>query len=239
MLKLFYINRKWVLLLHNREKKHKNKEHLCYCCDTLQQDTTKIKKYTISNRGYGSIFDMSRFTVQFCEKCDKEEYSIWFEEKGIISGDYIEYVYETQVKNLINSFIVENQEYVWNNMNDGYYMERQDWIDMENGVLPDEKYEEYGMYSPRQIKTYEERFSTCEHPINVISKTSKSSLCPVGAYGDYDQKPGYNISERCFSCQHYKKRETTIKEMSYEDYEKYKIYYKSKLNYFKLKDLFE
>lgn len=66
-----------------------------------------------------------------------------------------------------------------------YPMESQDWIDVELGVAPDSIYKEYGMYSPSEIKAYEERFPTCE---NVYLKTYKdgsgSCRCDYGAYGE-------------------------------------------------------
>ena len=70
-------------------------------------------------------------------------------------------------------------------------MDSQDWIDMKLGILPDEKYEAYYMISPRQIKAYEERFTTCEHPVNVYSNIGEGfeyCMCPFGAKGEYGQK---------------------------------------------------
>lgn len=87
------------------------------------------------------------------------------------------------------------------------------------------------MYSPRQIKTYKERFPTCEHPVNITySDGTKGCWCPLGAYGDYDQKAkDYNFSSECFNCQHYKQRETPIKEMDRNTFEKYKYYFIGRL----------
>lgn len=116
-------------------------------------------------------------------------------------------------------------------------MDSQDWIDDKLGILPDEVYEEeYNMYSPRQIKAYEERFPTCEHPVNkVYNDGSKGCWCPFGTNGNYGQEVGLNVSDECFNCRHYKLRETPIKEMEYETYEKYKVYIQGR----EFKDLFE
>lgn len=222
-----------------REYKHQNRHRLCYCCDELQENEKDLIKYSISYRGYGSIFDNCRFTVQLCKKCDKPEYKEWFYEEPKME-DYCEvYQYEEKIEELINSFPIENQEYVWNGM-DGYWMERQDWIDMQLGILPDEKYEEYGMYSPRQIKAYEERFTTCEHPVNVVySDGSKGCWCPFGAHGEYGQQVSPNISDECYGCEYYKKRETPIKKMDRDTYDKYEKYINAKIYIEKYKDLFE
>jgi hypothetical protein len=225
--------------MNTREFKHQNKERLCYCCDELQEDKNKLIIYNISSRGYGSIFDNCRFSVQICRQCDKPEFREWFYEDPEVKDYYEIYKHEEKIKNLINSFPIENQEYVWNGM-DGFWMERQDWIDMELGILPDEKYEEYGMYSPRQIKAYEERFPTCEHPVNVIyNDGSKGCWCPFGAQGEYGQEIGSNISEECYGCKHYKKREKPIKEMDRDTFDKYEKYMNAKIHIEKYKDLFE
>jgi hypothetical protein len=225
--------------MRSREEKHLNNERLCYACDTLQKSKNDIRTYSISYRGYGSIFDNCRFSIQLCSECDKPEYNEWFNERPKKGEYWEEYEHEEKIRDLINSFIIENQEYVWNGM-DGWGMERQDWIDMKKGILPDEKYEEYGMYSPRQINAYKERFPTCEHPVNIVYEDgSKGCWCPFGAHGYYDQEVSPNISDECYGCNHYKVREAPIKEMDNETYNKYKKYIKAKLHIELYKDLFE
>lgn len=53
------------------------------------------------------------------------------------------------------------------------------------------------------------------------------------------QKVSPNISDECYGCEHYKKRETLIKEMDRNVYEKYKKYIIAKLHIEKYKDLFD
>jgi len=224
----------------NREIKHKNCEKLCYQCDTLQENTDQINTYGINYRGYGSGFDSCRFQIQICDKCNKTDYEKWFYESPTIEHEYVEtYKYEDDIHNLVDSFIVENQEYVWNGDN-RYTLPRQDWIDMKNNVLPDEKYEEYGIYSPRQIKAYEERFPTCNHPINVTHKDgSQGCWCTFGANGIYGQTTSSNVSSKCYGCEHYILRYEEIKEMAYDDFSQFKDYYIGKINYEKYKSKFE
>lgn len=207
----------------NRILKHQNKERLCYCCDTLQESEDEIHKLIIDkSRGYGSNFDECNVEIQLCPHCHKEEYDSWFNEQSIVVDKYYEeYIYEDNITNLINSFILENQEYVWNHM-DRYGVERQDWLDMKTSILPDEKYKEYGMYSPSEIKSYVERFPTCQHPINVVyNDGSKGCSCPFGALGHYGQEADINISMECHNCEHYNQRHTEGMDMNDEIYKLY------------------
>lgn len=216
-----------------REFKHKNKERLCYCCDTLQKSADKIHILKINNydRGYGSNFDGCNIEIQLCDKCYKEEHAKWFNEQPVIIDDYIkEYTYEEDINNLIKSFPIENQEYVLNHTGDYIEMDREDWINMQLGILPDEKYKEYGMYPPSEIKAYEEKFPTCEYPVHrIYDDGSKGCWCPFEAYGEVGQKTSANISNECYYCEYYKKRETPIKDIKDEDFQDYKLYIKSQL----------
>ncbi len=212
--------------MNTREEKEMNQKRLCYKCDTLKDSEDEINYYGIwRSRGYGSIFDNDSFTIQICNKCTRPEYKIWFDENPVVEEGYVEfYEHEENIWNLIKSFVVENQEYVLND-----HMDRSDWIAMENGTLPDEAYEEYGMYSPRQIRAYEERFPTCEHPVNAaFNDNSVGCYCPFGASGNKDQEVDGNISSECFGCTKYKFRESPRKEMSYETYQKYELYIRGK-----------
>jgi len=218
--------------IETREYKHQNKERLCYCCDTLQPIKEMIHKLGFSNhsRGYGSDFDNENIEIQLCSNCYKDEYKEWFNETPKIEDSYCEiYKHEDDIYNLIKTFLLENQEYALNHIGN-YHMERQDWIDMENKTLPDEKYKEYGMYSPSECKSYEERFPTCHYPVNrVYNDASKGCWCPFEAYGDEGQKAGINISSECHYCDYFKLRETSIKDIKDEHFEDYKLYIKSSL----------
>lgn len=212
-----------------REYKHQNRHKLCYCCDTLQESTDDIHTLGVSCRGYGSAFDENSFEIQLCPNCYKKEYEKWFNESPTMNGYIEEYQFEQNITDLINSFPIENQEYVWNGSS-GYLMERQDWIDMKNGNLPDEKYKEYMMYSPSEIKAYEERFSTCQNVVNKLySDGSVGCWCAFEAFGDKGQVASENISDECCYCEYYKQRETPIIDIKDEDFDDYKLYIQSKL----------
>lgn len=211
----------------NKVEAIENHENICFCC---LKDIKSVKRYSIYRSEYGSSFDNFYTYLQLCSGCTPEDIDLWFdEEPEMIEGYYAYYKYEGKIKELVNTFPLEGQELFWNRVAYGanaYNMSPQDWIDDKLGILPDEIYEEeYDMYSPRQIKAYKERFTTCEHPINVVySDDSKGCWCPFGANGEYGQKTGYNISNTCYNCPHYKVRETPIKEMDDKTYNKYKYY---------------
>lgn len=108
--------------------------------------------------------------------------------------------------NFINSFTVEGQEKVINS-GSNTYLSKEDWIRVHKNEMPDEEMEEKGMYSPRQIKAYEERFPTCEHVyIKEYKDGSRGSQCFRSAFGDKEGKCGLNISDDCFECGSYRKR---------------------------------
>jgi len=228
---------------NDRDYKHLNNERLCYCCDTLQPKEEIIHKLGFSNhsRGYGSSFDNESLEIQLCSSCYKDEYAKWFDEiPEIEEGDFYEdYKYEKDITDFINSFILENQEYVLNGAGD-FTMDRQDWIDMENNILPDGKYKEYRMYSPSEAKSYEEKFPTCHYPVNrIYSDDSKGCWCPFGACGNIGQTTSPNISDECYYCDYYKVRETPIKDIEDNDFEDYKLYIQSKLRQDELNSKFD
>ena len=226
--------------MDSRDFKHQERDRLCYCCDELQATPDLLNDFCIQDRGYGSIFDSSNITIQLCSECSKNVDPIWFTEEPKLEGGYCEeYIYEDVIRKFIDSFIVENQEYI-NNEQDCGYMDRQDWIDYQRGILPDEKIETYHIHSPRQIKTYEDNFTTCNHPINIIHPSYKSCRCEYGACGGYGQLANeHNISEECYNCKNYIKRFEPIKEMDEQQYECYVRYSQAKKNYLELKDEFE
>jgi hypothetical protein len=143
-----------------------------------------------------------------------------------------DYKYENNIYDFIETLPLEGKELFQNTCSsDGYHMKAQDYIDMKLGILPDQKYKEYGMYSPSERKAYEDRFPTCEYPINRIwDDDSKGCACPFGASGEYGQVIDEdNISKECYYCKYYKNRETTLKTIDAEDFSDYKLYIQSKL----------
>lgn len=213
------------------------RENLCFKC---LKEGTQIKKYNLHRSEFGSKFDNYYTHLQLCNNCLPEGIDEWFNEIPETDGYCAIYKYEDKIIEFANSLPLQGQELFWNGVAYGacaYTMDSQDWIDDKLGILPDEVYEEkYFMYSPRQIRAYEERFPTCEYPVNIIyDDNSKGCWCPFGAYGEYGQKISSNINDECFYCEIYKKRETPIKEMSSEMFKQYQMYMKGK----QYKDLFE
>jgi len=213
-------------------------ENLCFCC--LEKDKSGLKTYYLYRSEYGSSFDNNYTYLQICDDCKPKDIELWFNESPEMNDYCADYKYEENIIDLIDTFPLQGQELFWNRCASGacsYTMESQHWIDDKLGILPDEIYEnEYSMYSPRQIKAYEERFPTCEHPVNAMfDDDSKGCYCPFGASGNYNQEISPNVSDECFGCEKYKIRETPIKEMSYDTYKKYEIYIQGK----EFADLFE
>ena len=204
-------------------------ETICMKC--LKNKATHT--YYITYRGYGSSFDDMDTKFQCCDECDRPEYDEWFNEKEVMD-DYVEtYQYEDKIWDLIRSLPLESQELFENKFdNRGWQMDSQDWIDYELDELPHEKCKEYGLYSSKDIEAYNSKFTTCEYVANVTwDDNSKSSWCPFGASGNYDQKIDEcgNLSDKCTDCRFYKKRETPIKEIKGEDLGQWEHYMSVKL----------
>lgn len=214
------------------------KNGLCYKCDSLRGKEEVVYLH-LSNRGYGSLFDSCAFVVQMCRECLQPEHLVWFNEQPHIIQRIENYQFENDIRILINSFKVENAEYVWNGMN-GYYMDRQDWIACEKGTLSDDRYEELGLYSPRQIRSYKESFSSCDLPVNIFfSDGSKNCMCPLGATGEYGQRPSFSISTECHLCPYFLERRTPLEDMTHESFIEYQSFFVGKLRYETFQNKFE
>lgn len=184
---------------------------LCFKC--LSKDNP-VDIFSLSYRGYGSGFDGENTKLQLCKNCQPKDISDWFNEQpNIIDGYCEDYKYEDNIFEFIKTLPLEGQELFENTCsNDGYNMEAQDYIDMKLGILPDEKYKEYCMYSPSEIKAYEERFPNCKHvEIKVYSDGSKGSKCFMSAFGDGEGNCGSNIADECYLCNYYEERTGEIK----------------------------
>ena len=211
------------------------------CMKCLKNKATHT--YRIYGRGYGSSFDMSDTKFQCCDDCDKPEYEEWFNETEVMD-DYVEtYQHEEKIWDLIKSLPLEGQELFENRFDkDGWHMEAQDWIDYQLDELPHEKCKEYYMYSPKDIESYNSKYPTCEHVVNVVwDDDSKDSRCPFGAYGEYGQTVDDcgNLCGQCTDCNYYKKRENPIKDIKGKDLDDWKSYMKTKLKESEYKSKFE
>lgn len=187
-----------------------NYKGLCFKCLSKEKP---IDTFSIYGRGYGSSFDNENTKLQLCKDCQPKGIEIWFNENPTMN-DYSEnYKYEDNIFQFVKTLPLEGQELFENTCSsDNYTMEAQDYIDMKLGILPDEKYKEYCMYSPSEIKAYEERFPNCKHvEIKVYSDGSKGSSCFCMAHGDGEGNCGLNIYDTCYLCQYYEERTGEIK----------------------------
>lgn len=208
----------------------KNTEKLCWKC---LKEKDIIHEMHFGPLGYGSGFDNCSTKIQLCEECyQASNPDIWSKEVVYDSEedreyDYAHYIHEDKIFEYFNSLPVEGQQFVWNEFhNDGYQMEPQDWIDYKLGILPHETAKEYGLYSNQEIAAYKEQFPKCKWPVNrIYSDGSKGCWCPFGAHGEYGQEVGMNISDECYQCEHYRKREKEdkIKDIPDDEYLDYQI----------------
>ncbi|KAF6565365.1 hypothetical protein G9G63_09405 [Paenibacillus sp. EKM202P] len=113
---------------------------------------------------------------------------------------------------IVDTFEIEGQEKVYNS-GSNTYLPTEIWIRKARGELTDEEYEEYGMYSPRQIAAYKDRFPKCAKvEIHEYDSGSKHSECSIGAFGDEN---GYidesNGDNNCYGCDFFRERAGEVK----------------------------
>lgn len=209
----------------------KDHDGLCWNCLKEHQYITVIK---ISELGYGSMFDGFSTEVHLCTKCYNKTKELWNLEVHHYADYCEEYCNEDSIFEFFNQMPIQSQQFIFNEFDTGFdscLMEPQDWIDYKLGVLPYDKCKEYGLYAPEEIQAYKERFPICEYPaVRVFSDKSQGSWCPFGASGDAPQKVGLNISNECYKCKYFKKRETSLKTILNKDWADYVLYIKSKEN---------
>lgn len=195
--------------MSNDHKAIEDFKDICFKC--LEKKITTI--YSIYRSNYGSSFDNNYTYMQVCDDCKPKDIKRWFdEEPELIDGWCEDYKYEDCIIDFVDTFPVEGQELFWNRCAYGACadtIESQDWIDMQLGILPDEVYEEYGMYSPRQIEAYKERFPVCKNTyIREHFDGSKGSACGLHncTWGDEHGNIGLNPSIECYQCKDFVKR---------------------------------
>lgn len=203
----------------------KNHNGLCWkCLNSFNESQIHIIK--IPSLGYGSEFDGWATEIHLCNDCYQESNpKIWSMETHQYNDYCEEYIYEKEMLAYINNLPIQGQQFVKNEFTIGWntnHMKPQDWIDYKLGILSHDKCKEYNLYSPEEVEAYKIRFTTCEYPANrIYSDGSKSCWCPFGAYGEYGQGVGLNISSKCYECKYYKKREKPIKDIPDKDFEDY------------------
>lgn len=120
-----------------QEEKHEQCECLCYHCNNLQENSSKLNHYTISGRKGNSYFVDETFTIQLCQQCaqNMEIEKVWFDNEHCYNAENNCYQHEDYILNLIDTFPVANQEYVLNCYNSNFCshfnkkrVSREDWI---------------------------------------------------------------------------------------------------------------
>ena len=125
------------VLLDEQNYKHENKERLCYCCNQLQESSGDLVKHKISGRTYMSEFDSMEFTIQLCEQCNKdmEVEDEWFDNELSFDATTGQWLNEAYIINMVETFLVHNQEYVYNCKNSlcppDQEMSREAWIRLQ------------------------------------------------------------------------------------------------------------
>lgn len=213
----------------------KDTEGICFKC-LKKHNQQNIHKIHIPSAGYGSCFDNLSTELQLCDTCYKETDPKWwkFETMSFCESGGMIFKFDDDIRDYLKSLPLPGQELVWNRFAYGasvpIIMDSQDWIDFELGELSHEKCKEYGFYSTDEKKAYEERFPTCQWPMNKVYDDSIGCWCSFGAYGDEDQQAREDISEECYSCKNYKKRETPIISVDEKDWDNLMTYVEYQMN---------
>lgn len=183
-------------------------ESLCFKC---LKEKVDVRKHILPERGYGSDFDGTSSILQVCPECDDKKLEECFNEKPTEIEYWEEYKLEDYIHNFIRTLPVQGRELFLNSCAKGWTadtIDSQDWIDIELEIADDNTYKKWGFYSPSEIKAYEDRFPTC---VNVYKKEysdgSSGCYCPFGASGNGDGSCDINISDECYYCKNYKRKE--------------------------------
>ena len=237
-----------------------NTDKLCWKC---LKESDNMHQIHIPDCGYGSRFDSFSTQLQLCESCfadSQKDKPIWnmeivygnmsyTKENGDLDVESVDedidqrYKYDYEMDKYLSELPLESQELVYNSFSEGtgYHMEPQDWIDYHLGVLPHEKCEEYGLYSPDEKKAYYERFPTCQYPVQITYDDGiKGCHCPFGAFGKYEDGKviAENLSNRCYGCIYYKERTGTVLTIDDKDMSDYRLYIEYHLNKNRLEQKF-
>lgn len=194
--------------MDNKIKPIEYSESLCFKC---LKELDNVKKYDLIERGYGSDFDGMSSVIQLCSKCDDERLEECFGEHPTYSEYWEEYKLEDYIHNFIKELPTQGRELFENSCARGWTVDTidsQDWIDIDLKIADDNTYKKWGFYSPSEIKAYENRFPTCANIYRKeYSDGSAGCYCPFGASGNSDGSCGINISDECYYCKNYKRKE--------------------------------
>ena len=122
-------------MLKKEHQAIQNPENVCFHCLKELHGTDLIKIH-IPEMGWDSKFDSWGSRINLCNSCYNLTDPEWWELEEII-GEYGSYYkYEDEIFNFVKQFPLAGQELFWNKYStDWFYMESQDWIDYELGIL--------------------------------------------------------------------------------------------------------
>lgn len=151
--------------------KHNNKERLCYNCNKLMESKDDITIVTIQGRGYGSKhFDGDHYEIQLCPHCLTIEVIKWINEKPTYENRKVEqYQYENNLKQFIDNFCIENQEYIYNQQNSSMRFDREEWILLEHEMVTQKIIDKYGCYIGIDDETLERYLINWKNYVNYLS----------------------------------------------------------------------
>jgi len=234
-----------------------NPENICFkCLQKYQaQQINSIYINPIYGCGYGdSEFNGYGSRLDLCTECYNQTNSEWWKLEKIKQNkeinDYTDYIdnisykYEEEIIKYLKSMPIEGQELFFNMFAIGYKpldMESQDWIDYTLEIISHENCRKYDYYySPDEKKAYYKMYPKCQHPVNLIKENGYNiSICPFGSKGKYNQEIDDDLYIRCYECQYYQERISTIKDINEKIWNDYNVWYTAKINIDKYKELFE
>ena len=137
---------------------------ICMIC----QKENATHTYGFSHRGYGSDFDGENIEFKCCDRCNRKEFPVWFNEESH-SVFPEEYKYEDELYKFLNSLPVNSKEKIFND-----WMDSQDWIDWQLDELSDDKRHKYGLF------TKEEKLETLKNDLIKEYQTVADKLNELG-----------------------------------------------------------
>jgi len=144
-----------------------NPENICFNC---LQSHPQIHIIHIPTLNHGSKFEHFLTRLQLCPICFNLTNPIWWNLEIIKSyTEYnmmqLNYKYEKEILDFVNQMPLSGQELFYARFGKELntdLMSGQDWIDYALGILPHEKCNEYGYYSPEERNAYYDRFPVCD-----------------------------------------------------------------------------
>lgn len=195
----------------------KNSNTVCFNC--LKHSNVYVLK--IHELGEGSFYNGFNTELHLCNYCLNEELKKWFELEVIGNDTKKKYLYEDELLAYVNKMPLAGQELFYNRYAYGknvIYTPTKKWLEhlsSQNNMSSVEV--EYTGDS------YASKYSNCEEVYNLLMPDgSIYSKCPFGLTGLGNAQEDYhNENISCYSCAHYRKRNSQIRNILYENDEEY------------------